>query len=369
MHAVDPKDLVSHSSRQSCWVAINGVVWDVTDFVDKHPGGASMILKVAGQDATEEYETFHNAELVEETLSPEARLGTVDAEKIPKIEPKSKTASTKKKSPPLGSMISVNDFEKVAEQTMTTAAWAYVSSGADDELSMRDASEVYSKIYLRGRVLRAVGEIDTSTTILGQHSSLPIYTSPVGLAKLVHPSGECAIAAADGKEGVIQVVNTVSSMPIEAIMDARIAKDQPVFWQLYVDKDLQKSKAFVERVEKCGVKSIWVTVDSPVIGNRERDERSKEIEDVRYHSPSQTTIANNLTGRRELRRCRQCNEIRGYRCFEHRVRQPQHRLEYHCFPTRCHQAAPCCQGNSIRPRRGSRLRAWRRRHCSIEPWG
>jgi len=69
-----------------------------------------------------------------------------------------------------------------------------------------------------------------------------MYVSPVGLAKLVHPDGECAIAAACGKEGIIEVVNTVSSMPIEDIMAARVSNDQPVFWQLYVDKDLKKSE-------------------------------------------------------------------------------------------------------------------------------
>lgn len=79
---------------------------------------------------------------------------------------------------------------------------------------------------------------------------------------------------------IIQVVNTVSSMPIEAIMDARVSKDQTVFWQLYADKDLEKSEAFVRRVEKAGVKSIWLTVDSPVVGNRERDERSKSGAEV-----------------------------------------------------------------------------------------
>jgi L-lactate dehydrogenase (cytochrome) len=168
----------------------------------------------------------------------------------------------------------------VAEKNMTPSAWAYVSSGADDEISTRENGRIYRKVYLRGRVLRQVGKVDCSTEILGCRSSTAIYTSPVGLAKLVHPSGECTIAAADGKEGIIQVVNTVSSMPIEAIMAARVSQDQPVFWQLYADKDLQKSKAFVERVEKTGVKAIWLTVDYPVIGNRERDERPKSVTEV-----------------------------------------------------------------------------------------
>lgn len=69
---------------------------------------------------------------------------------------------------------------------------------------------VYQRVFLRGRILRRVSSIDLTTSILGQQFSLPIYTSPVGLGKLVHPDGKCAIAAADGKEGIIQVVNTVN---------------------------------------------------------------------------------------------------------------------------------------------------------------
>lgn len=119
---------------------------------------------------------------------------------------------------------------------------AYVAGGADDEVSVRENSRVFRKVYLRPRVLRDVSAVDSSTRILGHKCSLPVYVSPVGLAKLVHPDGECAIAAACGKEGIIQVVNTVSSMPIEDIMAARVNNDQPVFWQLYVDKDLKKSE-------------------------------------------------------------------------------------------------------------------------------
>lgn len=307
MSTVEGTELARHNNRDSCWIAIHGQVWDVTGFLDQHPGGANLILRLAGKDGTDEYETFHNPELVEETLGPEARIGTVDVKTIPKLESKPDPKSQAKKSPPLSSMINLNDFEKVAEkvclqrhvfpsrlhkssfcQTMTPTAWAYVSSGADDEISMRENARIYSKVFLRGRVLRRVGKVDCSTNILGYHSALPIYTSPVGLAKLVHPSGECAIAAADGKEGVIQVVNTVSSMPIEAIMDARVSKDQVVFWQLYADRDLEKSRAFIRRVEDAGVSAIWLTVDSPVVGNRERDERGKSIADVRVLRPDAT---------------------------------------------------------------------------------
>lgn len=233
MATVDGSELAKHNTKTSCWVAIRGTVWDVTDFVPQHPGGANLILKAAGQDATESYEDFHSPELVGETLGPDAKKGTIDPATIVKKDPKSQPEKQQRQSPHLGSMISVNDFEKVAEATMTPTAWAYVSSGADDEISTRENASAYQRIMLRARVLRSVATVDCSTTILGHKSTLPIYTSPVGLAKLVHPAGECAIAAAAGKEGVIQIVNTVSSMPIEAIMDARVTKDQVIMWQLY----------------------------------------------------------------------------------------------------------------------------------------
>jgi len=158
---------------------------------------------------------------------------------------------------------------------MKPETWAYVDGAADDESSKAENVRAYRKIYLRPRVLRDVAAVDSACTILGRKCSMPVYVSPVGLARLVHPDGECAIAAACGREGVVEVVNTVSSVPIEGIMAARVSHDQPVFWQLYVDKDLGKSEAFVRRVEKLGVAAIWLTVDSPVVGKRERDDRSQ----------------------------------------------------------------------------------------------
>ncbi|KAK6003262.1 hypothetical protein QM012_001107 [Aureobasidium pullulans] len=280
MTTVDAAELAKHNSRDSCWLAIHGEVWDATNFLEQHPGGSNLILKLAGKNASDEYELFHNPELVRDTLGSSARKGTIDISTIPKMDRKPEPQSEAKMSPPLSSMLSVNDFENVGEKTMTPTAWAYVSSGADDEISMRENARAYRKVTLRGRILRKVGKVDCSTTILGHFSALPIYTSPVGLAKLVHPSGECAIAAAVGKEGCIQVVNTVSSMSIEDIMDARVSENQIVFWQLYADKNLEKSRAFIERVERAGVAAIWLTVDSPVVGNRERDERSKSMVDI-----------------------------------------------------------------------------------------
>lgn len=275
--SIDSQELARHASRHSCWLAIHGIVWNMTSFVDSHPGGPALILGQGGKDATSAYEDFHAPGLVEETLGADAKMGTLDLESSAKEVPtndleenvvQKKTVVT----PSLRAMVSLADFESMASTSMTPAAWAYVVSGADDEISCRENAKAYSRVFLRPRVLRDVQGIDCSTTILGQKSSLPFYTSPVGLGKLVHPDGECAIALGAGMEGIIQVVNTVSSMPIERIMESRVDSEQPIFWQLYADRDLDKSAAFVRRVQNAGVKAIWLTVDSPVVGKRARRE-------------------------------------------------------------------------------------------------
>ncbi|KXL47888.1 hypothetical protein M433DRAFT_63601 [Acidomyces richmondensis BFW] len=293
---IDASVLAKHNTRESCWIAIHGNVWDITSFLDEHPGGSSLLLSVAGQDATEQYETFHDADLVGNTLPEDARRGTINVATLMKGEVKPPSQKYPRDVPPLRSMINLHDFDAIAEKSMTPAAWAYVSSGADDEVTAKGNARIYQKVFLRGRVLRKVGHVDCTSSILGCQSSMPVYTSPVGLAKLVHPSGECAIAAAAGKEGVVQVVNTVSSMPIEAIMKARVSADQPVFWQLYADKNIEKSKSFIERVENAGVKAIWLTVDSPVVGNRERDERSRPVTDAVVENSQSSGIAKANTG-------------------------------------------------------------------------
>ncbi|RAO73819.1 uncharacterized protein BHQ10_009831 [Talaromyces amestolkiae] len=282
-------DVAQHNSKDSCWIAVRGKVYDITDFLDEHPGGARVILKCAGRDATEDYDAIHPPELIEETLPASAFKGTVDPATL------DRPASTKKgvknvqeddkrdsdSPPPLSAMLNVRDFEKVAERHLAENAWAYYTAGADDEYSKAEAELAYRKVLFRPRILRDVGKIDTRTQILGHDVSLPIYISAVGIAKFAHPQGECTLAAAAGHEGIAQLCATRSSMSIESIMKARTGgPQQPIFFQLYMHKDEKISEATILKAVKAGVKGIWLTVDSPVTGKRERDERLKANVDV-----------------------------------------------------------------------------------------
>lgn len=284
MNLISGVEISRHRTKESCWLVLYDKVYDVTDFLVSHPGGANVLLRSAGTDATSDYESVHNPELIAETLPPTSCLGTVEAgtlvankaeEQQQQQQQISETAKEKSQYPPLSEMVNVDDFEAVAKKYLSPSGWAYYSSAADDEYSKQENQRIFRKLKLRPRVLRNVEAVDTVTTILGYPSSLPIYVSPGGLAKYAHPQAECVLAAGAGREGLIQCVPTSPSMSLEAIYAARIDKEQPMFQQLYVNRDRDKATALIERTRSLGANALFVTVDSPVLGKREQDDRLK----------------------------------------------------------------------------------------------
>ncbi|RAH57083.1 L-lactate dehydrogenase [Aspergillus piperis CBS 112811] len=276
MSILSREEVEKHSTRESCWVAIHGSVYDVTDFLDEHPGGAQVILRCAGKDGTADFDSVHDKDVLSQALPQSAHKGIVQPDTLAKASrPLPKTSATAEENPPppLSSIINLNDFEKVAQQHLPPHAWAYYYSGADDEISKREGQEAYQRLSFRPRILRSIRSVDTTTSILGQSVSLPVYMSPCGIAKFAHPDGECAMAVAAGEEGLAQVLANGSSMSIDAVRAAGIHPNQPLFQQVYVNKDIQKSEETVRRAVKAGASGIWITVDSPVVGKREMDER------------------------------------------------------------------------------------------------
>lgn len=174
---------------------------------------------------------------------------------------------------PLNAMVNVDDFEEEAKKHLTAAGWAYYSSGADDELSIQDMRRIFRKLSLRPRILRDVRTVTLATDILGCPSSLPIYISPTGSARYANTSGEKLIAQAAGENGLVYCMPSSPSNSWESIFQARVGSEQPLFCQLYLNQDVVKAKALVRKAVHLGAKAIFITVDSPVIGKRERDER------------------------------------------------------------------------------------------------
>lgn len=281
---ISGKEVAQHNSRESCWIIVHGKVYDVTEFLNDHPGGSKIILKYAGKDATAEYEPIHPPDAITTNLPPEKHLGTVEAGTVQKVEVKITDEEKARLErfelrPPLSEVLNLHDFEYIAKLVMPEKAWAYYSSAADDEITHRENHAAYHRIWFRPRILRDVTQVDWSTTILGHKSSMPVYITATALGKLGHPDGELNLTRAAAKHGVIQMIPTLASCSFDEIMDCA-RPGQVQFFQLYVNKDRNITKRIVQHAEDRGIKGLFITVDAPQLGRREKDMRMKfEAED------------------------------------------------------------------------------------------
>lgn len=66
-----------HITPHDCWVALNGKVYDLSEFMDRHPGGPTTILAWAGKDASKFFNEIHKGVKIDQYLRPEAHLGSL----------------------------------------------------------------------------------------------------------------------------------------------------------------------------------------------------------------------------------------------------------------------------------------------------
>ncbi|ODV94064.1 hypothetical protein PACTADRAFT_50953 [Pachysolen tannophilus NRRL Y-2460] len=282
---VSVEELKKHTTvDDGVWVVIGGNVYDLTEFMNIHPGGKAIILKYAGRDATKIFTPIHAPDIIDKFLPHDKHLGPLigqlDMEDEEEISPEEiERLQRVENMPPITQIFNVSDFEYIAKKTLAPNAWAYYSSAADDEVTLRENHYAFHRVFFNPRVLVDVTEVDTSTTMLGSKTSVPFYCSATALARLGHEEGEKGIARGCGRQGVIQMFSTLASYSFDDITDA--AEPGQVQWfQLYVNPDRSISYNLIEKCKLKNIKGIFVTVDAPVLGNREKDKRMKYIDDA-----------------------------------------------------------------------------------------
>lgn len=147
-----------------------------------------------------------------------------------------------------------------------------MDGGADSEISMRRARSAFDAIEFHPRVLRNVEEVDTGTSILGRASALPLILAPTGFTRLMHHSGENAVAAAARESGIPYVLSTMGTVSIEDLAARNLGGCN--WFQLYLWRDRDRSRTFIRRAADAGYETLVLTVDVPVAGARHRDLRS-----------------------------------------------------------------------------------------------
>lgn len=181
-------------------------------------------------------------------------------------------------------IINLFELEQAARTKMgNQSAWDYYASGAMDEITLRENRQSYERIFLSPRMLVDVSQRDLSTKVLGQKVDMPILIAPTAFQKLAHADGELGTIKAANRCGTIMCLSTLATSSIEEV---GAQADNNLWFQLYVYKDREITKDLVARAKAAGAKALVVTVDSPLLGRRERDIRN------RFTLPKGLTVAN-----------------------------------------------------------------------------
>lgn len=179
--------------------------------------------------------------------------------------------------------VNLFEFEEIARKQLGKMAYDYYSSGANDEITLQENRKAYERITIYPRMLQDVSSRTQTTTVLGQEIKTPILIAPMAFQRLAHPEGELATARAASTAGTIMVLSTLATSSIEEV--ANVAGGN-LWFQLYVYKDRGITRSLVERAEAAGYKALVFTVDSPILGRRERDVRNG------FHLPDGLKAAN-----------------------------------------------------------------------------
>jgi isopentenyl diphosphate isomerase/L-lactate dehydrogenase-like FMN-dependent dehydrogenase len=168
-------------------------------------------------------------------------------------------------------VVNIEDLRRIARHRVPKAVFDYLDGGADAELTLAENCRVFRDVIFRPRGAVAVGDCSMKTRVLGQEISFPAICAPVGYSRLMHPGGEVSAARAAGEAGTGYILSTISGHKME---DVRAASKGPVFYQLYLMGGRGAAEGALDRARRAGFSALFITVDTPVAGLRERDPRN-----------------------------------------------------------------------------------------------
>ncbi len=166
--------------------------------------------------------------------------------------------------------LNVWEYEQLAAERLDAGAHGYYAGGAGDELTLRDNVAAFQRWQLRPRVLVDVADCTTRTTVLAQELSMPVVVAPVAFQRVAHPDGEVGMARAALAAGTAMCLSTLATST-----PAQVAETGAQRWfQLYVFRDRELTADLVAQARESGFTALVLTVDTPVVGRRERDHRT-----------------------------------------------------------------------------------------------
>lgn len=170
----------------------------------------------------------------------------------------------------LSSAANVEDLRRIAKRRLPAAVFDYIDGAAEDESAMTRNASRFADRNLVPRVLRDVSNVDASANILGDKAPMPLIIAPTGFPRIAHPDGELATARSSARHGIPFSLSTMGTRSIEEVAEVC---DGRKWFQVYVWRDRELTKDMLTRCKENGFEALYITVDTAVLGRRERDVR------------------------------------------------------------------------------------------------
>lgn len=168
-------------------------------------------------------------------------------------------------------LVSARDYERYALERLDGNALAYLQGGAGDEMTCLANLQAWQEWALLPRMLRDLRGGHTRCQLFGDVLQHPIVLAPIAYQHLFHAEGERASALAAGVMGGAAVLSSFASTRLEEV--AEVAQG-PLWFQLYWQGSAEATLALAQRAEAAGYRALVLTVDAPVSGVRNREQRA-----------------------------------------------------------------------------------------------
>lgn len=170
--------------------------------------------------------------------------------------------------PALKKCYNIEDLRRRAQSKLPAPMFHYIDGGSDDEWTLRRNTSAFEDYQLMPNYLKNVETINLKKHVIGCDLDLPFFLAPTGMSRLFHHEKELAACRAAQKFGTLYSLSTLSTTSLEDVAEA---SSGPLMFQIYILKDRELTKEFVQRCKTSGYKALCLTVDTMVAGNRERD--------------------------------------------------------------------------------------------------
>ena len=169
--------------------------------------------------------------------------------------------------------LTIEELGKLAAERMDKQTRDYYNEGADSGSTLLENIQAYKKYRIRPRVLRDISLIDTSASLFGTRTSIPLGVAPTAMQCLAHPDGELATARACRKAGVPMGLSSFATTTLEDV--ASTSGSNPLVLQLYLFEERAHSSKLIARAKAAGYKAVFLTVDTPMLGRRNLEIRNQ----------------------------------------------------------------------------------------------